>query len=68
MKRLILCLVFLSAISLSFSQEKSGWGLLTDISFDTEYSEVEEEYFMVPQFSDAVKARDGKEYASAIGS
>ena len=61
MKRFKL-LFFVMIFSLySFSQNVITWELLKNVEFDEVWSEEFQAYYMVPKFSNAVKAMDGKE-------
>ena len=61
MKRFKL-LFFVMIFSLySFSQNVITWELLKNVEFDEVWSEEFQAYYMVPKFSNAVKALDGKE-------
>ena len=62
MKKKIILLLFLGFIGIScFSQNIITWELLKNVEFDEIWSEEFEAYYMVPKFSNAVKALDGKE-------
>ncbi len=62
MKKKIGLLLFLGFFGISyFAQNIITWELLKNVEFDEVWSEEFEAYYMVPKFSNAVKALDGKE-------
>ena len=61
MKRFTLLFFVMIFTLCSFSQNVITWELLKNVEFDEVWSEEFQAYYMVPKFSNAVKAMDGKE-------
>jgi len=61
MKRFTLLFFAMIFTLCSFSQNVITWELLKNVEFDEVWSEEFQAYYMVPKFSNAVKAMDGKE-------
>tara|TARA_B100001287_G_scaffold85859_1_gene71736 strand:+ start:8319 stop:8753 length:435 start_codon:yes stop_codon:yes gene_type:complete len=61
MKRFTLLFFVMIFALCSFSQNVITWELLKNVEFDEVWSEEFQAYYMVPKFSNAVKALDGKE-------
>jgi len=61
MKRFTLLFFVMIFALCSFSQNVITWELLKNVEFDEVWSEEFQAYYMVPKFSNAVKAMDGKE-------
>ena len=62
MKRLILLFFMITGLFNSVkSQNIITWDLLKNVEFDEVWSEEFQAYYMVPKFSKAIKALDGKE-------
>ena len=60
-KIILLTTFFLFFIGNIFSQNIITWELLKNVEFDEIWSEEFQAYYMVPKFSESVKAMDGKE-------
>ena len=62
MKKKFILILFFGFFGIScFAQNIITWELLKNVEFDEIWSEEFEAYYMVPKFSNAVKALDGKE-------
>jgi len=62
MRKKIVSVIVLGLLYCSFSaQNIITWELLKNVEFDEIWSEEFQAYYMVPKFSNAVKAMDGKE-------
>lgn len=62
MRKKIVSIIVLGLLYYNFSaQNIITWELLKNVEFDEIWSEEFQAYYMVPKFSNAVKAMDGKE-------
>ena len=62
MRKKIVSIIVLGLLYFNFSaQNIITWELLKNVEFDEIWSEEFQAYYMVPKFSNAVKAMDGKE-------
>ena len=67
MKRLILLFFMITGLFNSVkSQNIITWDLLKNVEFDEVWSEEFQAYYMVPKFSKAIKALDGKKFKSMV--
>ena len=60
MKNNFLITCFLLTISIGFSQQKITWEDLSKVKFVEKYFPAYDDRFLAPEFSDSVKALDGK--------
>ncbi|KAB1159429.1 hypothetical protein F7018_03720 [Tenacibaculum aiptasiae] len=63
MKNKVLFIVFLSIVSLCFSQQKVTWNDLSKVKFRDKYFPEHDETFLHPTFSESVKSLNGRSIA-----
>ena len=61
MKNKIFNLILFLSCTIGFAQQTVTWEDLSKVEFTDKYFPIYEEYFMYPEFSDTVKALDGKQ-------